>query len=118
LLTVWDAGGQDKIRPLWRFYFQHTNGIIFVVDSTDRDRMSEAREELKRLLNTDTLLDTDLLVLANKQDLPRAMNVDEIVDHLGLRGLERKWHIQTTCAISGDGLREGLEWLSTRMKWW
>ena len=42
--TVWDVGGQDKIRPLWRYYFQNTQGIIFVVDSNDRDRIAEARE--------------------------------------------------------------------------
>ena len=68
--TVWDVGGQDKIRPLWRHYFQNTQGIIFVVDSNDRDRIVEAREELQRMLNEDELRDALLLVFANKQDLP------------------------------------------------
>ena len=68
--TVWDVGGQDKIRPLWRHYFQNTQGIIFVVDSNDRDRITEAREELQRMLNEDELRDAILLVFANKQDLP------------------------------------------------
>lgn len=68
--TVWDVGGQDKIRPLWRHYFQNTQGIIFVVDSNDRDRVVEAREELQRMLNEDELRDAMLLVFANKQDLP------------------------------------------------
>jgi small GTP-binding protein len=68
--TVWDVGGQDKIRPLWRHYFQNTQGIIFVVDSNDRDRVVEAREELQRMLNEDELRDAILLVFANKQDLP------------------------------------------------
>jgi ADP-ribosylation factor protein 1 len=67
---VWDVGGQDKIRPLWRHYFQNTQGIIFVVDSNDRDRVVEAREELQRMLNEDELRDALLLVFANKQDLP------------------------------------------------
>jgi ADP-ribosylation factor 1/2 len=67
---VWDVGGQDKIRPLWRHYFQNTQGIIFVVDSNDRDRIVEAREELQRMLNEDELRDALLLVFANKQDLP------------------------------------------------
>jgi ADP-ribosylation factor 1/2 len=49
--TVWDVGGQDKIRPLWRHYFQNTQGLIFVVDSNDRDRAGEARDELHRMLN-------------------------------------------------------------------
>ena len=67
---MWDVGGQDKIRPLWRHYFQNTQGIIFVVDSNDRDRIVEAREELQRMLNEDELRDAILLVFANKQDLP------------------------------------------------
>ena len=67
---MWDVGGQDKIRPLWRHYFQNTQGIIFVVDSNDRDRVVEAREELQRMLNEDELRDAMLLVFANKQDLP------------------------------------------------
>merc|ERR1712093_432806 len=49
--TAWDVGGQDKIRPLWRHYYQNTQGLIFVVDSNDRERVVEAREELQRMLN-------------------------------------------------------------------
>jgi small GTP-binding protein len=75
--TVWDVGGQDKIRPLWRHYFQNTQGIIFVVDSNDRDRIVEAREELQRMLNEDELRDALLLVFANKQDLPVCCNRKE-----------------------------------------
>ncbi|CAN8099436.1 unnamed protein product [Discula destructiva] len=115
--TVWDVGGQDKIRPLWRHYFQNTQGIIFVVDSNDRDRVIEAREELQRMLNEDELRDAALLVFANKQDLPNAMNAAEITDKLGLHSLRsRQWYIQSTCATSGDGLYEGLEWLSSAVK--
>ncbi|CCC08045.1 ADP-ribosylation factor family-domain-containing protein [Copromyces sp. CBS 386.78] len=115
--TVWDVGGQDKIRPLWRHYFQNTQGIIFVVDSNDRDRVVEAREELQRMLNEDELRDALLLVFANKQDLPNAMNAAEITDKLGLSSLrQRSWYIQATCATTGDGLFEGLDWLSTELK--
>ncbi|XP_071731130.1 ADP-ribosylation factor-like isoform X1 [Rutidosis leptorrhynchoides] len=111
--TVWDIGGQDKIRPLWRFYFANTQGIVFVVDSNDRDRVIEARDELFKLLNEDELRDAVLLVLANKQDLPNAMNAAELTDKLGLHTLrQRPWYIQSTCATSGEGLYEGLEWLS------
>jgi len=115
--TVWDVGGQDKIRPLWRHYYQNTQGIIFVVDSNDRERISEAREELQRMLNEDELRDALLLIFANKQDLPNAMNAAEITDKLGLQSLrQRTWYIQSTCATSGDGLYEGLEWLSNNLK--
>jgi len=119
--TVWDVGGQDKIRPLWRHYYQNTQGIIFVVDSNDRERIDDtsgtdrnsAREELHRMLNEDELRDAVLLVFANKQDLPQAMSVNEVTERLGLNGIRtRPWFIQATCATTGDGLFEGLDWLS------
>ncbi|GKA79711.1 ADP-ribosylation factor 2 isoform X1 [Tanacetum coccineum] len=111
--TVWDIGGQDKLRPSWRFYFQNTEGIIFAVDRNDSDRVLEARDELHKILNEDELKDAVLLVLANKQDLPNAMNAAEITDKLGPYSLhKRSWYIQSTCATSGEGLYEGLDWLS------
>ena len=113
---MWDVGGQDKIRPLWRHYFQNTQGLIFVVDSNDRDRIGEANEELQKMLREDELRDATLLVFANKQDLPNAMSVSEITDKLGLHSLgSRKWYIQATCATTGDGLYEGLDWLSSAL---
>merc|ERR1712121_222360 len=115
--TVWDVGGQDKIRPLWRHYFQNTQGLIFVVDSNDRERIGEARDELMRMLAEDELREAVLLIFANKQDLPNAMNAAEITDKLGLHSLRnRNWYIQATCATSGDGLYEGLDWLSNQLK--
>ncbi|RUS33712.1 ADP-ribosylation factor family-domain-containing protein [Jimgerdemannia flammicorona] len=66
-----DVGGQDKIRPLWRHYYTGTQGLIFVVDSQDRDRIDEARQELHRIISDREMKDCLLLVFANKQDLPR-----------------------------------------------
>ncbi|XP_074552752.1 ARF GTPase 2a [Halichoeres trimaculatus] len=115
--TVWDVGGQDKIRPLWRHYFQNTQGLIFVVDSNDRERVSEAKDELLRMLSEDELRESVLLVFANKQDLPNAMTAAELTDKLQLQGLSRRnWFIQATCATSGDGLYEGLDWLCNQLK--
>lgn len=68
--NVWDVGGQDKIRPLWRHYFSGTQGLIFVIDSNDRDRISEAKEELRRIIQDREMRDALLLVFANKQDIP------------------------------------------------
>merc|ERR1711982_87613 len=111
--TVWDVGGQDKIRPLWRHYYQGTQGLIFVVDSNDRDRVEDAKEELHKMLNEEELKDAVVLVFANKQDLPGALTCPEITDKLGLHTIRgRTWFIQSTCATTGDGLYEGLDWLS------
>ena len=90
--------------------------MIFVVDSNDRDRVGEARDELHRMLNEDELREAVLLVFANKQDLPNAMNAAEITDKLGLHSLrQRNWYIQSTCATTGDGLYEGLDWMSSQI---
>eukprot|EP00438_Fugacium_kawagutii_P017662 Skav201279 [mRNA] locus=scaffold2058:156040:156755:+ [translate_table: standard] len=111
--NVWDVGGQDKIRRLWRYYFQGTDGLIYVVDSSDRDRIQDAKEELDKMLQEQQMENAVLLVLANKQDLPNAMTAAEVMEKLELQNLRhRKWFIQSTVAPTGDGLYEGLDWLS------
>ena len=72
--NVWDVGGQDKIRPLWRHYYTGTQGLVFVVDSQDRERIDEAKQELHRILSDREMKDCLLLVFANKQDLPGGMS--------------------------------------------
>uniref|UniRef100_A0A5F9DTB0 ADP ribosylation factor 4 n=1 Tax=Oryctolagus cuniculus TaxID=9986 RepID=A0A5F9DTB0_RABIT len=90
--TVWDVGGQDKIRPLWRHYFQNTQ------------------------LQEDEPQDAVLLLFANKQDLPNAMAISEMTAKLGLQSLRnRTWYVQATCATQGTGLYEGLDWLSNEL---
>jgi ADP-ribosylation factor 1/2 len=111
------VGGQDKIRPLWRHYFQNTQGLIFVVDSNDSNRLDAARDELHRMLQEDELRDSILLVFANKQDLPNAQSPSVMTDRLGLNGLRhRQWYIQACCATTGDGLYDGLDWLSATLQ--
>mmetsp|Transcript_21252 Transcript_21252/g.33983 ORF Transcript_21252/g.33983 Transcript_21252/m.33983 type:complete len:195 (+) Transcript_21252:125-709(+) len=124
--TVWDIGGQHLIRPLWRHYYQGTEAIIFVVDSNDRERIDggqhdynddNVRDQLHSMLADDLLKDSVLLVLANKQDLPQAMSVDEVSRRLKLHSLKnREWYVQGSCAHSGDGLYEGLDWLSNTLR--
>merc|ERR1712099_59260 len=93
--TVWDVGGQDKIRPLWRHYYQGTQGLIFVVDSNDRDRIEDAREELTKILGEEEMHSAVLLVFANKQDLPNSMAAAEVTEKLGLHSMRnRQWFIQ------------------------
>merc|ERR1712072_1246110 len=111
--SVWDVGGQDKIRKLWRYYYANTQGLIFVIDSNDRDRIEDAREELMKILGEDEMRDAVLLVFANKQDLPNAMPAADVTEKLGLSGMRnRQWFMQSACATTGDGLYEGLDWMS------
>ncbi|XP_052425415.1 ADP-ribosylation factor 4-like [Carassius gibelio] len=114
--AVWDVGGQSKIRGLWKYYYQYTEGLIFVVDSSDHDRIETAAEELNAMLAENEMRDAVLLVLANKQDLPKAMPVHELTDRLSLHALRgRQWFVQATCAVQGSGLYEGLDWLSDQL---
>jgi len=111
--TVWDVGGQDKIRVLWKHYYQNTDGLIFVVDSNDKDRIEDAAEELKKMLSEEELKDCVVLVMANKQDLSGAMSPNDIKDKLGLESLKGKqWLVQGTSATTGQGLKEGLDWMA------
>ena len=115
--TVWDIGGQDKIRSLWRVYFQGTQGLIFVVDSADRERIEEAKTELHKLLGEEQLANVVLLVLANKQDMPDAMAASDVREMLGLGSMrERPWFVQSSCAVKGKGLYEGLDWLASQIR--
>lgn len=113
--TVWDVGGQKKIRKLWRHYYLNTQGIIFVVDSNDPSRLEEARDELHYVLSDEELSEAAVLVFANKQDLPNAVPPAEMVDKLGLREIQHKWYIQACCAPTSEGLYEGLDWLSSTL---
>eukprot|EP01084_Bolivina_argentea_P069916 127154_1 len=120
--TVWDTGGDTITRPLWRHYYQNTQAIIFVVNSNDRETIDEqsaadisSKEELHRILAEDELGDAVLLVFANKQEMPNAMSVNEITERLGLNQLRnREWYIQS-CSTDGDGLYEGLDWISNTL---
>ncbi|CAJ2650842.1 ADP-ribosylation factor-like isoform X3 [Trifolium pratense] len=94
---VWDLAGRGlyKLRPVWKHYFNNTDGLIYVVDSVDRERIGEAKQEFQR----------------------GAMTPTEVCEGLGLFDLKnRKWHILGTCALKGDGLYEGLDWLSSTLK--
>ena len=111
-LTVWDVGGQDKIRPLWRHYYQDTQAVVFVVDAYDKGRMSAAREELNILLQEAQLQNKVFLIYANKQDLPNALTAQEVAMQLCVQAYpESKLKVIGCCATTGDGLNEGLDWI-------
>ena len=109
--TVWDVGGQTKIRMMWKHYFQNTDALIYVVDSSDADRIELAKEELQSVLSSEELQETSVLVLANKQDLG-IMSVAEVTEKLGLYNMKgREWYVQGTCAHTGSGIFDGMDWL-------
>eukprot|EP00268_Persea_americana_P023428 TRINITY_DN2302_c0_g2_i6.p1 TRINITY_DN2302_c0_g2~~TRINITY_DN2302_c0_g2_i6.p1 ORF type:complete len:108 (-),score=21.99 TRINITY_DN2302_c0_g2_i6:557-880(-) len=90
---------------------------IYVVDSLDRERIGKAKDEFQAIIRDPFMLNSVILVFANKQDLKGAMTPMEVCEGLGLYNLKhRRWHIQGTCALKGDGLYEGLDWLAGTLK--
>ncbi|KAL7716549.1 ADP-ribosylation factor 6-like [Entamoeba marina] len=114
-LTVWEVGGQEKIRQHWDRYFEGSSALIFVIDCSDRTRADLARTALEDILLSEEMLNVTLLVLANKNDVNGAMLPSEIVNVLRLNELKIKWHVQTSCALNGDGLEDGLTWLARNL---
>ena len=115
-MTIWDIGGQDKIRKLWKHYYEQSDGVIFVVDSADATRINDVADELEKLHREPSLDCIPFLIFANKQDLPNAMAVNQLGAQLNIpRMISRNWKIQGCCAVSGDGLYEGLDWMKKKM---
>lgn len=114
--TVWDVGGQDKIRRLWSYYYQNTDGLVYVVDSSDKERLEESCEELHGILNDDQMRNVPFVIIANKQDLPNALSCTEIVNRLKLNNFKNKWFIQSSCAITGEGIYEAMKAMADLIK--
>jgi len=111
-LTMWDVGGCDKIRPLWRHYFQNTQVVFLFIDSNDRDRLSEAAEEFDKMTR-------DSIFCANKQDIPTAMPVKEIVEKAGFNEMfkGRIWNIFPVTSIGTDDLiYQPIAWVGEKMR--
>lgn len=96
---------------------RNTQAIIYVVDSCDVERLPTSREEFQAILSEDELKSAAILVYANKQDLPGALSEAQVAEGLGLSSIKnRSWSIFKTSATKGEGLFEGLDWLSTTLK--
>ncbi|CAF99187.1 unnamed protein product, partial [Tetraodon nigroviridis] len=116
-LNVWDIGGQRKIRPYWRNYFENTDVLIYVIDSSDTKRFEEASLNLTELLEERMLANVPLLVFANKQDLATAVPVAELAEVLSLHTIQdRMWQVQACSAVTAEGLQEGMNWVCRNMK--
>eukprot|EP00931_Biecheleriopsis_adriatica_P083401 TRINITY_DN569_c1_g1_i1.p1 TRINITY_DN569_c1_g1~~TRINITY_DN569_c1_g1_i1.p1 ORF type:complete len:205 (+),score=47.75 TRINITY_DN569_c1_g1_i1:76-615(+) len=111
-LNVWDIGGQRSIRDYWSNYFEHTDALVYVVDSSDSRRLEESGSELRDLLAQEALANIPILIFANKQDILSATPADEITETLALNEISgRTWSIQACSAKDGTGLDDGLTWL-------
>ncbi|XP_046732030.1 ADP-ribosylation factor-like protein 14 [Silurus meridionalis] len=118
VLTLWDIGGQQQMRLHWEHYYQDTSGLVFVVDSKDKLRITEAKQELEKILGNKSLKGLPLIVLANKQDLPGAISARDVAEILNLREIcgNRQWFFQPCSAKTGAGLDEAFRMMARFLK--
>ncbi|KAG7400091.1 hypothetical protein PHYBOEH_006997 [Phytophthora boehmeriae] len=111
--TAWDIGGQQMIRSLWKHYLSNNDAVIFVVDAADHERVEEAKQALHLIFEAEELENAKLLVYANKQDQPNALAPHELREKMELDQVTKNpTHVQACIATAGDGIFEGLDWLS------
>ncbi|NXF57194.1 ARL14 protein, partial [Ciccaba nigrolineata] len=117
-LTFWDVGGQKKMRPVWCNFLENADGLLYVVDSSDKQRLEESKKEFELILKNEFLKSVPVVMLANKQDLPGALNAEEITRRFNMKKYcsDRNWYVQPCCAITGEGLSEALQRLTTFAK--
>lgn len=111
-LIFWDLGGQSGLRSIWDKYYDETHAVVYVVDASNENRLYESKMALDKVLGSRALFGAPLLVLANKQDVSSALSADEVADHLGIGRLDsRPCKVLPVSAFSGQGIREGVQWL-------
>jgi GTPase SAR1 family protein len=130
--SLWDIGSNIGVRRLWHLYYENTQVVIYVVDSTDYDRMTTStcaavnndplcnvKGLFTEIMKREELMDAIVLIYLNKQDLPNAMttmefeeilNYDQLIKD-GIITRRRGFHIQPCSAKTGAGLSEGFDWL-------
>eukprot|EP00128_Syssomonas_multiformis_P011903 Colp12_sorted_trinity150504_noHs@5773 len=113
---MWDVGGQESLRASWATYYSNAKFVIVVIDSTDRERIGLIKAELYSMLAHEDLRKSHVLIFANKQDVKQAMSAAEISHQLNLTSIkDHAWHIQACCALTGQGLYDGLDWMTNQL---
>ncbi|XP_030369404.1 ADP-ribosylation factor-like protein 3 [Scaptodrosophila lebanonensis] len=116
-LRFLDLSGQWGRRQIWRNYYGSANALIYVIDSTDAQRLGEARSELFDILLDKRLENTPLLIMSNKQDQVGAMPTSDVTNSLGLTRFERRnWLIQDCSALTGNGVEQAMDWIYRTIK--
>ncbi|SBS84439.1 ADP-ribosylation factor-like protein, partial [Plasmodium ovale curtisi] len=116
-LQVWDLGGQSSIRPYWRCYYKNTNAIIYVIDSSDNERLFSTKYEINMILKEPDLEGVLLVIFANKQDVKNCLSISQISKDLNLTSIrDRQWAIFSTSATKNLGITEALDWLVSNIK--
>ena len=113
---AWDLGGQESTRTLWDVYYMNTDAVIFVIDSQNDEFFEDSKSEFHKLLKNANLKNSLILIFANKQDLPGAKPINKIIEDYELNTIKNHiWYIQPCSAVKGEGLVNGIKWLSEQL---
>lgn len=123
--TTFDLGGHQQARRVWKDYFPAVDGVVFLIDCADRDRLSEAKQELHSLLSDEQISSAPILILGNKIDIPGVCSEDNIRHFFGLHGhttgqgtksraelIHRPVELFMCSVLKRQGYGEGFRWLA------
>ena len=114
-VKVYDMGGNAMYRDMWETFIQSSDGVVFVIDKSDKERMFRARQELEPIINTCAEMDIPLLIMANKADIESTLKVSDIEQISGALESKIVWTCQECSAKTGEGLISGFDWLIKSM---
>ncbi len=115
-LNVYDLGGQKKLREYWKYYYENVDGLIYVVDGSDENRIDECNEAFQSLLNEEKLKGVPVLCYGNKTDLEGCLEPDEIINRLKMNDItERDWCLHACSALKGTGIQDGIKWILEKL---
>lgn len=117
-IKLWDLGGQESLRSLWDSYYISSHAVVFVVDSTDRERIQECKQALDQIVSREDIEGTPILMLANKQDKEDRLEVEdikEIFNKIAEKMSARDSRVLPISALQGTGVQEAAEWLASRV---
>lgn len=113
-LNFWDLGGQEELQSLWDKYYAESHAVIYVVDSSDQQRIDESKQAFDQMIGNESLRGVPLLLLANKQDLEDCLSLSAIKSAFQENGHQlsmRDCKAMSVSALTGDGVDEGIRWM-------
>jgi ADP-ribosylation factor related protein 1 len=118
-VKLWDLGGQRDLQSIWEKYYSECHGIVFVIDSCDAERLEECKDTFDRVVASDHVEGVPVVMLANKQDVEGARQVEaikEVFNKIAERMDAQDSTVLAVSALSGEGVKEAMEWIVTRMQ--
>ncbi|TPX33024.1 hypothetical protein SmJEL517_g04028 [Synchytrium microbalum] len=118
-INFWDLGGQRELHGIWEKYYTEAHAVVFVVDSTDQERIEQCKDTFERVVTNDIIEGIPVLMLANKQDVPDALKVHEIKEifnHIAVKLGARDSKVLAISALQGEGVMEAVDWLFLRLQ--